>query len=287
MLNADGTSTAFGLSFREHDNRKMQHILRAYNRLPENPNIRSTLYLALTSLENSLLDEDSQPIRDWLRDGGSLSDFPGPSAAQGPPINGDERSNTAENAFVPQNPYASYPGGFQPHGWGTAAGIGEANGTEDQEDNSDDSIDDNEEDEEQDASQGQDEDNSDEQDESEEGEDDEATDESDSSDYIGPGQSIEIPEGYKECCICCEQFAPDNFPESTKITATCNHDREEVVCIPCIRKTIQTGLDNGETRRIYCVLCPEFFKLEDVKKYGTVAIISRYLFSIPTDLPPS
>ncbi|KAG4442144.1 hypothetical protein IFR05_002357 [Cadophora sp. M221] len=301
MLNADGSSTAFGLSFREHDNRKMQHILRAHDRLPENPNVRSTLYLALTNLENSLPDEEAQSIRDWLRDGGSLSDFPGPSTAQGPPINGDERYS-----FTP-NSHNSNQAGLQTHGLGTsgsgwgmfgpnpyglqhygrnpAADASEASGIEDHEENSDDSIDsDNEEDEDQDASGDNGEESGDEsddeEDESDEEQDDETSVEGGSPVCNSPGKSIEILEDHKECCICCGQFAPDNFPESTKITTTCDHAHEEVVCLPCIRKAIQTGLDNGETHRIYCVLCPEFFQLEDVKKHGTAAIISRYEYLV-------
>ncbi|KAH7357236.1 hypothetical protein BKA65DRAFT_424111 [Rhexocercosporidium sp. MPI-PUGE-AT-0058] len=293
MLNLDGTSTAFGLTFREHDNRQMQHILRAYHRLPESPNVRSTLYLTLTNLENSLPDAEAQPIRDWLREGGSLSDFPGPSAAQGPPINGGQRWNPAENAFASHNPYGLFPGGFQapavqaggqqqPFGWGTTTQADtdetdEANAPEDQDDDSDsDSRGDEDENGEDDDSEELEDEDSQEEDESDEEQDDEGA----SSDHNGLGQEREIPEGFTECCICVGQYAADNFPESLKITTTCDHDHEEVVCISCIRNTIQTGLKNGETRRIYCPLCAEYFQAEDIKKYGTAAMISRYEYLV-------
>ena len=58
MLTEDGESTAFGLSFRQHDNRQMQHILRAYDRLPPNPTVRSAVYLNLVFLEKTL-DQDT------------------------------------------------------------------------------------------------------------------------------------------------------------------------------------------------------------------------------------
>ncbi|CZT43930.1 uncharacterized protein RSE6_04042 [Rhynchosporium secalis] len=89
MLDSNGNSTVFGLTIRDHDSRTMQHILRAYDGLPENPNHRHSLYLALTNLEKWLNDNEGKLIRDWLRVGGSLGDFPGPRAAQGPPINGN------------------------------------------------------------------------------------------------------------------------------------------------------------------------------------------------------
>lgn len=84
---AVGSTRAFGLSFQAHDNCQIQHILHAYGHLPENPNHRASLYLALVDLEKPLSNEDAQVIRDWFRDGGTLSEFSQPSAAQGSPLN--------------------------------------------------------------------------------------------------------------------------------------------------------------------------------------------------------
>ncbi|PVH69268.1 hypothetical protein DL98DRAFT_473979 [Cadophora sp. DSE1049] len=90
----------------------------------------------------------------------------------------------------------------------------------------------------------------------------------------------EIPKGWKECCICVGQYSPDKFPESEKITTTCDHDHEELVCIRCIRDTLQEALGQGEIRRIHCPMCPELFKHEDVKKYGTPEILCRYEYLV-------
>jgi hypothetical protein len=68
MLNVDGEPTAFGLSFRQHDNRQMQHILRAYNRLPENPTVRSAVYLNLVFLEKTLDSDVIDGIKEVSND---------------------------------------------------------------------------------------------------------------------------------------------------------------------------------------------------------------------------
>ncbi|EKD19388.1 ring finger protein [Drepanopeziza brunnea f. sp. 'multigermtubi' MB_m1] len=92
MSEVGGGPTAFGLTFREYDTRQMQHILRAYGKLPRsNPNARAILYLALATLERKLPGDEAQVLRDWLHNGGVLSDFPGPATAQGPPVNASER----------------------------------------------------------------------------------------------------------------------------------------------------------------------------------------------------
>ncbi|PBP22023.1 ring finger protein [Diplocarpon rosae] len=87
MAGSDGDLTAFGLTFRQYDTRQMQHILRAYGQMPAAPNARTILYLALATLERTLPHDEAEAIRDWLSSGGILSDFPGPSTAQGPPVN--------------------------------------------------------------------------------------------------------------------------------------------------------------------------------------------------------
>ncbi|KAH7407170.1 hypothetical protein BKA64DRAFT_742850 [Cadophora sp. MPI-SDFR-AT-0126] len=281
MLNSDGTSTAFGLTFREHDNRQMQHILRAYSRLPEGPAARSILYLALSNLETSLPDDEAQKIRDWLRGGGVLSEFPGPVAAQGPPIDGSSLLTSAtfgtpvpfqlDNRRLPSIGDLSRPSRIT-SGYSIS---------DDDEADSTDKDDDSNEDEDVDMKSGR-----------EEGAEGEGSIDN-QADGTAPihapvgryhshntARETEVPEGWKECCICVGQYSSDNFPETEKITTTCDHEHEELVCIRCIRDTLQSALSRGEIRRIHCPVCPELFKQEDVKKYGSPEIISRYEYLV-------
>ncbi|CAN8104598.1 unnamed protein product [Discula destructiva] len=88
MASNDGQKLlVFGLGFAQHDSRKMQQVLRHYDRMPSTPGSRAALFVELTKLGKELdLDEirrrQAQQITDWMTDGG---DFPlgvGP-----PPLN--------------------------------------------------------------------------------------------------------------------------------------------------------------------------------------------------------
>lgn len=79
MATNDGQKLlVFGLSFAQHDSRKMQQVLRHYNRMPSTPGSRAALFVELTKLGKELaVDEEhqseAQKLEDWLRHGG---DFP-------------------------------------------------------------------------------------------------------------------------------------------------------------------------------------------------------------------
>ncbi|KAL2072976.1 hypothetical protein VTL71DRAFT_10300 [Oculimacula yallundae] len=308
MLNADGTSTAFGLTFRAHDNRQMQHILRAYGRLPENPSARSTLYLALTGLENSLSDEEAQPIRDWLRAGGSLSDFPGPSAAQGPPIDGSNHSRPATSRDVHDDD-VNYEDMLDeagqnvvPPSGGITLAVDRASSRSNEQDE-DVEVDDRASEEAEDGiddetsvevDDGVDDDSEDIVDEEEE--EHRAVRRAANRQWNGPesevvpglekgytlkhlmeNPDIEVPADWKECYICNVTYAPDKLLEGgLEITSTCKHGMKYVACLGCIRHTITYGLENGRAGKIRCPFCLEFFAHEDIMKYGTPKIITRY-----------
>lgn len=79
MASNDGQRLlVFGLTFKQHDNRSMQRILREYGRLPANPGERAGLYVALTALARDLDEEKSEGIKNWLQNGG---EFPSSSTA--------------------------------------------------------------------------------------------------------------------------------------------------------------------------------------------------------------
>lgn len=77
----------FGLGFAQHDSRKMQQVLRHYDRMPANPGSRAALFVELTRLGKQLaLDEQhqiqAQKIEGWMRNGGEF-----PLAITPAPIN--------------------------------------------------------------------------------------------------------------------------------------------------------------------------------------------------------
>ncbi|KAF7904447.1 hypothetical protein EAF00_001781 [Botryotinia globosa] len=62
----------FGLNFKEHDARKMRHVLKHYGKLPENQGDRLALFLRLQTFETSLDEEVTEKVREWFENGGDL-----------------------------------------------------------------------------------------------------------------------------------------------------------------------------------------------------------------------
>lgn len=84
-LNNGQRLLVFGLGFAQHDNRKMQQILRHYNKLPNNPGSRAALFVELNQLAKELTadttaDDQVQQLTDWIKNGGEfpLGMAPGP-----------------------------------------------------------------------------------------------------------------------------------------------------------------------------------------------------------------
>lgn len=79
MSSNDGKQLlVFGLSFAQHDNRKMQQLLRHFDKLPDNPGSRASLFVQLNKVAKELMaDEAAQDqikqLADWMTKGG---DFP-------------------------------------------------------------------------------------------------------------------------------------------------------------------------------------------------------------------
>lgn len=79
MATNDGQKLlVFGLSFAQHDSRKMQQVLRHYDRMPSTPGSRAALFVELTKLAKELAvneehESEAQKLEEWLRHGG---DFP-------------------------------------------------------------------------------------------------------------------------------------------------------------------------------------------------------------------
>lgn len=79
MSSNDGKQLlVFGLSFAQHDNRKMQQLLRHFDKLPDNPGSRASLFVQLNKVAKDLMADEAaqdqiQQLTEWMTKGG---DFP-------------------------------------------------------------------------------------------------------------------------------------------------------------------------------------------------------------------
>lgn len=90
----------FGLSFAQHDNRKMQQLLRHYDKLPDNPGSRASLFVQLNKVARELMADEAaqdqiQQLTDWMTKGG---DFPLGVAPAPTPANPGNESGPAQGA---------------------------------------------------------------------------------------------------------------------------------------------------------------------------------------------
>jgi len=78
-----------------------------------------------------------------------------------------------------------------------------------------------------------------------------------------------------ECGICAELQEITQFPPSSNITESCDHDHDMRVCFGCLQQDIQSKLDEGRLHLLNCPFCPEIYTYEDVKKYATTEAFAR------------
>lgn len=138
MASNDGKRLlVLGLTFRQHHTLHMQQVLRAYDRLPDNPMDRGALYTGLFELAIDLDENETQNLENWLKNGG---EFPAPTPRHLPTaaietvdLTGDDDDEDAldeEGYFPVYNPYDFEPGpeeedtggnGDEPHDLGEQA----------------------------------------------------------------------------------------------------------------------------------------------------------------------
>lgn len=117
MSSNDGKQLlVFGLSFAQHDNRKMQQLLRHYDKLPDNPGNRASLFVQLNKVAKELMADEAaqdqiQQLTGWMTNGGDfpLGIAPGPAPAPANPGN-EVRPSQAANithrpGFVRDHPF--------------------------------------------------------------------------------------------------------------------------------------------------------------------------------------
>lgn len=89
----------FGLSFAQHDNRKMQQLLRHYDKLPENPGSRAGLFVELNKVARELMADEAaqdqiQQLTDWMTKGGDFPFSVAPAPTSAPAHSSDEARST-------------------------------------------------------------------------------------------------------------------------------------------------------------------------------------------------
>ena len=239
--------SVFGLTFRQHDNRYMQQILRHYGRLPTNPGNRAELYIELASVAREVDEDESLAIETWLRDGG---EFPLTPILPQPP-------EFRERPFQP----GFDDGDFEIDNFDTGDRTGEYVGFDPQLFRADEEEPEPERENEERTADGED-------------------DEEQEFDNHGPGASESAlaptavpPSADIECDVCMESFAASGFPPTSRITSSCDH--EGICCLHCIQETIGTAIREGALNRLTCPMCPEKLSYQEIKAYASREIFER------------
>jgi hypothetical protein len=254
MASNDGQRhSVFGLTFRQHDNRYMQQILRHYGRLPTNPGNRAELYIELASVARDIDENESHAIETWLRDGG---EFPLPPILPQPP---EFRERTFQPGFDDED--------FEIDDFDTGDRTGEYVGfdyqifPDDEEEREPEPEPEPEPDTEERIADGEDE-------------------EEQEFDNYGPAASESAltptavpPSADIECDVCMESFAASGFPPTSRITSSCDH--EGICCLHCIQETIGTAIREGALNRLTCPMCPEKLSYQEIKAYASREIFER------------
>ena len=266
MASNDGKHLAvFGLSFRQHDNRQMQQILRQYRHLPSNPGNRAALFTSLFDLSKDLGDDEAQGIKIWLQSGGAPDDFPAPKApnpsqAMSDIIDGD--GNTEEES---ERGWPEYnPADFE----GEGIEMEDSFGSRSVEDDHPQALGDHYEHLDQDT---------------------DHSSENKSSDPIqGENAATASNAGREsdedqcdeevldnECDVCMEVKESADLLAPAKITPNCKHDHERRVCFRCIERHIHATIEYGALGDLRCPSCHEKLSYEEMKRYASAETFAR------------
>jgi hypothetical protein len=266
MASNDGSRlTVFGLTFRQHDNRHMQQILRSYGRLPSNPGNRAALYTGLFDLSKDLGDDEVQGIEDWLRSG-SNPDYVPPLRPASPVATTTEGTKDRIHFDDEHEGGDEFGGELEWERYDPAeyeAKDVEMEDTHSQEGNEEIGI----------------------------------TDPNDASSHVGsqidnthpkeeqpssdvefkpPGVQYQEPEkAENKCSVCYDGVASADLLVPSKLTSTCDHDSERRSCFPCLAEHIDYTLERFALNSIKCPFCDETLSHEEIKKYATPVTFAR------------
>ena len=264
MASNDGSRlTVFGLTFRQHDNRQMQQILRAYGRLPANPGNRAALYTGLFGLSKSLREAEAEGIERWLQNGGHPDDFPDPpkpATATSVTKHGTGESwseeDDIEDKVEDDGKWSEY------HSAALENDDVEMGGTLTQV-----RVEVNE------ILQPNDNDSSGRPQTTLDAvpEEDEITGSNmDDVDFQPPRIPYKESENPKnECQVCYELMASASLLAPSKLTSTCNHDSGIRSCFQCLMDHINITLERLALYAINCPFCDETLSPEEIKQYAS------------------
>ncbi|KAM3069584.1 hypothetical protein ACMFMG_005685 [Clarireedia jacksonii] len=254
------SNPVFGLSFKEHDARKMRHILRHYGRLPEKGGDRITLFVVMITLEADLEEDEVKAVENWLNVGGDLPARPQRHVEEDPVI-----EPIVQPAFATSSPAAASESRLEVDGGGTVHEnrdiVGEDNDSTDMvepllNENSrhgNPTLDHHFE-----ATMQQ-------------SIDDFASEASEASSH----EAEQATENGVECNICME-----SYPESQvyfNITRSCDH-KYSSTCRDCLDTSIKTVFENGVLDCIKCPWCEATLTYDEIKTHTSKATFERYQY---------
>ncbi|TGO22770.1 hypothetical protein BPAE_0155g00080 [Botrytis paeoniae] len=304
----------FGLSFKQHDARKMRHVLKNYGKLPEKQGDRLALFLRLQTFETSLDEEVSEKIKDWFENGGDLpsvhlvtapaEESSGEEEEEGD--EGDEEEGSDEESSsdsgasansghellwedreraLRRNPgmdlfdlFPQHPD--NPERDNYIFGAEPDNGEFGMEPNStDDDEESSESEESEDESEEEPESEEDEEDEEDEDEEDEE-DEEEEENKEEPESAEALDHSHSpphkvECVICAEDVLIVNT--WTSITGDCQHP-DTFICRECLDLSITTDIEYGLLNGIKCPLCTAVLTDHDVRCKASSGVLERYFY---------
>jgi len=258
MASNDGQRLlVLGLTFRQHHTLHMQQVLRAYERLPENPMDRGALYAGLFELAKEIDEDETRNLENWLKNGGEFPAPPRPAAEEAAdPTGGDDEEEGEWPDYRPED-FVTDASENEADDFNMEDGVEE--GSDDESDDElpvnipDDATDDDFEDDEEmlDAPPRR-------------------------SRNKGKASGVLI-----ECLICAEEYDSSEFPETTKVTLNCHHKNDERVCVYCLQQTIATAVAEGQLHLIICPFCPEKLSHNEVQQHATREVFARYFYPCP------
>ncbi|EON97286.1 putative ring finger protein [Phaeoacremonium minimum UCRPA7] len=74
------------------------------------------------------------------------------------------------------------------------------------------------------------------------------------------------------CTVCGDDKKVTEMPQ--QITAGCEH--KVTICKGCLQQWIQSSMDTSEWDRLKCPECPQYLQFDNVKKYASKEVFSRY-----------
>ncbi|TGO37743.1 hypothetical protein BHYA_0090g00330 [Botrytis hyacinthi] len=307
------SSKVFGLNFKEHDARKMRHVLKHYGKLPENQGDRLALFLRLQTFETSLDEEVSEKVKEWFENGGDLpSTHPVTAPAEessgedgedgedeGDEDEGDEDEGDEDEEENSDDESSSDSG--------ASANSGHELQWEDREralrrhpgmdifdlfpqhpdnperdnyifgaepDNGEFGMEPNSTDDEEESSETEEsEDKTESEDDDDEDDEEEETKE---EPEIGEAHdhSQKLPDKV-ECVICAEDVLRVNT--WSNITGDCQH-RDTLICRECLDLSITTDIEYGLLNGIKCPLCSAVLTDQDVLCKASTGVLERYSY---------